>query len=577
MRNSQLGQAILTAFVVAVGALAYAPSLQAQSVVDPTMAEFIPSADHNTVSNGIAAVSKYDLGFYLVGAAQPFQVASLGKPTPAADGLIHVSLSSLPLPSPGIVYESRVFAVGPGGSVPSTVSNTFMFSVACTYAAAPVSQSVPVAGGAGNVTVTASGGCTWNATSNANWLTITAGASGTGNGTVSFNAAANTATTPRSATLLVAGTNVTVNQPAASCTYGASPASQSVGAAGGGVNVSVTAQSGCSWTATSGASWLTVTSNGSGSGNGTIGLTAAQNSTTTARSTTVSAGGQSVSVAQAAGSCSYTLSPATQSAPAAGGPASVGVATLAGCSWTATTGASWLTITTGANGSGSGTVSLSAAANTTTQTRSTSVGVAGQSVQVSQPGTSCTFTASPMILSFPAGGGSATGSVTAAAGCTWTVSSPVNWLTITSGGNGNGNGNYGVAATQNSGNSNRSANLSVAGLSVPVSQPSGSSCTYAVTPTTFKLGGNNNASGTVNVTAGGNCAWTAVSNAQWLSISSGASGTGNGSVGFKATKNSTDAPRTGTLTVAGQTITVIQSRQGKPGPPNGLKIVTSSD
>ena len=576
MRNSQRRRTILTALVMATVALAYATSLQAQSVVDPTMAEFVPSTDHNVITNGTAVVSRYDLGFFLVGAPQPFQTEALGKPTPAADGLIHVTLSSVALPSPGIVYESRVFAVGPGGSAPSDVSNTFMFSVPCTYAAAPMTQSVPVAGGPGTVNVTASGGCAWTAASNANWLTISAGAAGTGNGAVSFNAAANTATTARSGTLVVAGTQVTVNQPAASCTYGATPATQTVVVAGGAVSVSVTSQSGCGWTATSGASWLTVSSNGSGSGNATVGLTAAPNGTTTQRSTTVSVGGTSVSVVQPGNSCSYSLSPATQSTPAAGGAASVGVTTLAGCSWTATSGASWLTISTGANGSGSGTVSLNATANPTTQSRATSVSVAGQSVQVTQLAGSCTFSSSPMTLSFPAAGGSATGNVTAASGCTWTASSPVGWLTITSGGNGNGNGNYGVSAAQNNGSSNRSASLSVAGLSISVSQPAASGCSFTVTPTNVRIGGNNNSSGSVTVAGGSGCAWTAVSNAAWLTVSSGASGSGNGNASFKAPKNSTGADRVGTLTVAGQTITVTQSQQGKPGAPAGLKVVTTS-
>src|SRR5262245_55641017 len=95
MRNSQLRRTILTALVMATVALSYATSLHAQSVVDPTMAEFVPSTDHNVITNGTAVVSRYDLGFFLVGAAQPFQIEALGKPTPAADGLIHVTLSSV--------------------------------------------------------------------------------------------------------------------------------------------------------------------------------------------------------------------------------------------------------------------------------------------------------------------------------------------------------------------------------------------------------------------------------------------------------------------------------------------------
>ena len=41
------------------------------------------------------------------------------------------------------------------------------------------------------------GSCAWTAASNAAWITITAGASGTGNGSVSHNVAANALTSSR--------------------------------------------------------------------------------------------------------------------------------------------------------------------------------------------------------------------------------------------------------------------------------------------------------------------------------------------------------------------------------------------
>ena len=68
----------------AVAAVLVVPSvLNAQSVVNPTGAEFMPSTDHNaTASDGTPVVTRYDLAFYLVGAAQPFQVTALGKPAP---------------------------------------------------------------------------------------------------------------------------------------------------------------------------------------------------------------------------------------------------------------------------------------------------------------------------------------------------------------------------------------------------------------------------------------------------------------------------------------------------------------
>ncbi len=69
------------------------------------------------------------------------------------------------------------------------------------------------------------------------------------------------------------------------------------------------------------------------------------------------------------------------------------------------------------------------------------------------------------------------------------------------------------------------------------------------------------AGGTPNVTVtspSGTCTWNAVSNDSWIHVTGGASGAGNGTVNLTVDPNTTGTPRTGTLTVAGQTVTVFQ-------------------
>jgi hypothetical protein len=62
------------------------------------------------------------------------------------------------------------------------------------------------------VTVTATGSnCAWNATSGAEWITITSGAQYSGNGTVTFTVAANIGAA-RMGALTIAGQTFTVNQ-----------------------------------------------------------------------------------------------------------------------------------------------------------------------------------------------------------------------------------------------------------------------------------------------------------------------------------------------------------------------------
>jgi uncharacterized repeat protein (TIGR01451 family) len=69
------------------------------------------------------------------------------------------------------------------------------------------------------------------------------------------------------------------------------------------------------------------------------------------------------------------------------------------------------------------------------------------------------------------------------------------------------------------------------------------------------------AGGTPNVSVtspSGTCTWNAVSNASWIHVTGGASGAGSGTVNLTVDPNTTGTPRTGTLTVAGQTVTVFQ-------------------
>jgi Putative binding domain, N-terminal/Viral BACON domain len=275
--------------------------------VDPRFAEFNPSRDHSAVQNGVPIVSRYDLKFYLLGGSTPVRVVSLGKPAPGPDGVIRVEF--LPLLNPpltvGVTYAARVVAVGPSGSNASAPSNSFLFqptlSGTCSYSVSPSSRSMPAGGGGSTFSVTSSTSCSWAATSQAGWITITSGASGKGNGTVGFSAAKNTGPA-RSGTAFVAGRSVTVTQAAGStCTYSVSPQTPSVARTGGTVRISVTAGTGCSWTAaeTPNVSWVSINSGTSATGNGTVTLQVTANSLTTSKKMTLTIAGRTVMLTQA--------------------------------------------------------------------------------------------------------------------------------------------------------------------------------------------------------------------------------------------------------------------------------------
>jgi C1A family cysteine protease len=83
---------------------------------------------------------------------------------------------------------------------------------ACSYSISPTSQAFTATGGSASINVTARTDCTWNAVSNASWITIGQVTATQGSGTVYYSVAANTTTASRTGTLSVAGQSVTISQ-----------------------------------------------------------------------------------------------------------------------------------------------------------------------------------------------------------------------------------------------------------------------------------------------------------------------------------------------------------------------------
>ncbi|MFN0087470.1 MAG: reprolysin-like metallopeptidase [Blastocatellia bacterium] len=88
------------------------------------------------------------------------------------------------------------------------------------------SLSVPASGETGSAGVTAPSGAAWTATGNAAWITITSGASGSGNGTVNFSVPSSGAPA-RTGTMTIAGQTFTVDQ-ASGCAVTVSPSNSSL-------------------------------------------------------------------------------------------------------------------------------------------------------------------------------------------------------------------------------------------------------------------------------------------------------------------------------------------------------------
>jgi hypothetical protein len=122
-----------------------------------------------------------------------------------------------------------------------------------------------------------------------------------------------------------------------------------------------------------------------GQGDASIPYTVEANPMPAVRTATFSVGGQTVDVNQSAAACRYSWNVSSLSVGFGGGTLQATLQTLTGCSWTASSDAPWLRITSGQSGTANGTVSLSADANTGAQ-RIGHVTASGQSLTVIQEG-----------------------------------------------------------------------------------------------------------------------------------------------------------------------------------------------
>jgi hypothetical protein len=237
-----------------------------------------------------------------------------------------------------------------------------------------------------------------------------------------------------------------------------------------------------------------------------------------------------------------------------GGSGTVVVSAQTGCSWQATTDASWITGLTPPSGQGNGEVQFQASANSSGASRSGNIFLNLVRLSVAEPGT-CPVTISPPNQDVPAASSDGTVEVTAPVECGWTATSSVPWVTVTSGANGMGNGTVAFSVAMNA-TAPRSGTIAIGDQTFTINQADTNApvCQFTIQPA-FAPGG-----GTVQVTiqAGPACSWTAKANVSWLSFVDIDSGTGSGTVTILVEANPGNA-RTGTLTIAGLTFTVTQS------------------
>jgi hypothetical protein len=255
---------------------------------------------------------------------------------------------------------------------------------ACAYSISPEEQRLSDEGGTATVQVTTGASCSWSAKSTVPWLTVSAGASGRGPGTVTYKAEPNNSSAARTGSLNVATRTLTVKQDGedtsqpVDCRYSIAPVQFEPCMPAMRLTASLDTQPRCQWTATAGAGWLKVQSGSNRTGPGMIVIDVSDNydaprDGVVAVRWPAPTAGQNIRIEQAG--CLYAVSQASFAVAAAGGSAHFDVLqqsvpnTCGGplqdrCVWSANSSVSWITITSDMPRTGDNPVAFTVSANT---------------------------------------------------------------------------------------------------------------------------------------------------------------------------------------------------------------------
>lgn len=219
--------------------------------------------------------------------------------------------------------------------------------IPCVITLSERSRDIDAAGGAVSVSVATPGGCQWAALSGVGWVTVTAGATGSGPGAVLLRVDANGAAEARRAIVTIGSEAYSVNQaafvppqppgpepppptpppptpppptpppppptpppptpppppptppPPATCSYSLAPAEVSLDADGGRADVEVRTTSACNWTAVSQTPWIRIVGRDAGAGPDRVRVSAEANDSVMPRNGAVRIAGQTLTVRQA--------------------------------------------------------------------------------------------------------------------------------------------------------------------------------------------------------------------------------------------------------------------------------------
>ena len=415
------------------------------------------------------------------------------------------------------------------------------------------------------ITVNALAITQWNVTPNNSWISVVDAGNGQGGDLVTIAIAENPSYKSRTGTVAIGTETFTVTQqgrPTAALSFSVNPTASTASVNGANGMIAVTATPDLPWTATSGANWITVyAATATGAGNGNVVYNASPNPTLSQRTGTVTITPEAASGLAAK---THTVTqPAAESAlslngyefEAAGESCSVEVSVANIVQWSVSESLNWITVNGTTSRVGPGTVVLQATANNTVYPRSGTVKIAGKNFSVSQKARGVELEYDTKL--FGTDGGYESISIHPDGNVSWTaVASDATWITIFQGDSGTGDGEILYIVAPYVGEEGvRTGWITVGDKKVYITQRA---YDLNISPNGSLMTGNNGA-GEFSVSAGIGDVWTAIVTEPWITLVSGYdAGTGNGTVRFLYTENTTGKMRTGKIIVNGEVYTLQQ-------------------
>jgi hypothetical protein len=221
----------------------------------------------------------------------------------------------------------------------------------CSYSLAPASTTHGHGAAANSFTINTVEGCPWMASTTNSWIALTGVTNGNTTSNIDYAVEANTNFTDRIGYIFADNQTFTITQRAAICSISISPSDRNHGYAGRVDTIDVSTAAGCSWFVDNTNTWITILTNASGMGTGTVTYAVSTNFGA-ARVGTFLIGGETFVITQAEYLCSFKFSPANR--PHGFGQTNNSISILAGptCSWSVENTNDWILITSPTSGVG---------------------------------------------------------------------------------------------------------------------------------------------------------------------------------------------------------------------------------